>query len=138
MTGVATPAYLDADILLALIKEDDRHKTAAIAFFRSHQGHAFVTSSITCLEIWFYLNKQNLKTKALDAIRAISQIATIVDYGMKEMEGAIILAEHHKLSPADAIHALMALRYGKIISSDGAFDRIQGLQRIDFSTGRKM
>lgn len=127
------PVYLDADIFLALIKEDDRYKQSAQHFFQSRPNHEWVTSSLTCLEIWFYLYKHQQQEKALDAIRAVLAIATIIEYGIKEIEAATLLASQHQLSPADAIHATIALPFGTIVSTDHSFDRLAHCQRIDFS-----
>ncbi len=83
----------------------------------------------SCRE-WY---KNNLKDKTLNSIRAISILAQILDYGLDELEAAAILAEHHALSPADSIHAVLALQTDGIVSSDTSFDRIKTLKRIDFS-----
>lgn len=130
--------YIDADIFLALIKSDDRHKKAAQTFLTSYkEKHIFVTSTLTCMEVWFYLYKNNLKDKILNSIRAISAIAQILEYGVDELEAAAVLAEHHALSPADSVHAFLALQTDGIVSSDASFDRIKTLKRIDFSINIK-
>lgn len=126
--------YLDADIFLALLKEEDRYKKAAQQYFQKNKNSEFVTSSLTCLEIWFYLHRNNLQNKAFNAMRAIRAIATIIDYGVVEIEAATLLAEKVHLTPADAIHAVLASRVDGIVSTDNSFDRISGLKRIDFST----
>lgn len=125
--------YLDADIFLALLKEEDRHKKAALQYFQKHKNSEFVTSSLTCLEILFYLHKNNLQNKALNAIRAVKSIAKVMDYGIVEIEAAALLAEKAHLTPADAIHAVIASRVDAIVSTDTSFDRISWLRRIDFS-----
>lgn len=125
--------YLDADIFLALIKEEDRHKKAALFYFQKNKNSEFVTSNLTCLEIWFYLHRNNLQSKALNAIRAVKSIAKVMDYGILEIEAATLLAEKARLTPADAIHAVLASRVDAIVSTDTSFDRIIGLKRIDFS-----
>ena len=124
--------YLDADIFLALIKNEDRHKRAAQAFFRVNKNDKFITSSLTCLEVWFYLYKNNFKHSCIDAIRAVKNIAEIIDYNIQDVEAAMILAEHHNLSPADSIHAILAMRSEGIVSSDESFDRIKYLKRVNF------
>ncbi len=125
--------YLDADIFLGLLKENDRHKTAAQKFLQTHKEEQLVTSVITLLEIWFYLYKNGCGDKTLDSIRAVRAIAEILPCSLEEIEAAAILAEHHSLSPADAVHAILSLNTASIVSSDASFDRITGLQRIDFS-----
>ena len=124
--------YLDADIFLALIKDDDRYKKSAQQFFYKNKDKQFVTSTLTCLEIWFYLHKNNLKDKALDGIRSVIAIAKVVDYGIEEIEAAVLLAEQHKLTPADAIHAVIAIGAEGIVSSDNSFDSVKELKRIHY------
>ena len=124
--------YLDADIFLAVIKEEDRYKKSAQLFFETHKEDEFFTSSLTCLEIWFYLYKNNLKNKALDAVRSILAIAEVIDYGIREIESALLLAEHYSLSPADSIHAIISMETDGIVSSDNSFDKIPELKRIKF------
>ena len=125
--------YLDADIFLALIKESDRFKKSAIDFFPKSVHNELITSTLTCMEIWFYLHKNNLKEKSLDAIRSISSVCTIVGYDLADIENSIVLGEHHKLTPADSVHASLAMKTGCIVSTDSSFDRVPGLKRIDFS-----
>ena len=126
--------YLDADIFLALIKENDRYKESAQKFFNTHKEHAFVTSSLTCLEIWFYLHKHGMVKKVLGAIKSITALASVIGYGMREVESAIILAEQRHLTPADAIHAVLASEADAIVSSDASFDSVSGLKKINFVT----
>ena len=123
--------YLDADIFLALIKEEDRHKKPAINFLRNNTNK-LLTSNLTCLEIWFYLYRNNLKNIVLDSIRAVNAIAEIIYFSKEDLESAIVLATQFKLSPADAIHAVLALKFDYIVSSDTSFDHVKGLKRIDF------
>jgi len=128
-----TRLYLDTDIFLAIIKDDDRHKKAAQNFFQMHKSDELITSTITCLEIWFYLYKQGLGEKALDAIRAVGTLCTIQEVPFMTIQEAILLAQEIRLSPADGVHAVLASSVGVIVSSDHAFKRITGLQQIDFS-----
>ncbi len=125
--------YLDADIFLALIKERDRLKDLAIGFFEKYKTHELTTSTLTCMEIWFYLHKNNLKEKVLDSVRAITSICAILDWDLYDLENSIVLSEHHKLTPADSVHATLAMKCDCIVSSDSSFDRVPGLKRTDFS-----
>jgi len=125
--------YLDADIFLALIKENDRFKESARAFFAKYKSFELVTSTLTCMEVWFYLYRNNLKDKALDSIRAIIAICKILTYDLFDLENSIMLAEHHNLTPADAVHATLGMKHDMIVSSDTSFDRVHGLKRLDFT-----
>ena len=124
--------YLDADIFLALFKEEDRFKENARKFMSSN-SHERITSTIACLEIWFYMYRNNLQDQMTDILRAINKMCEIVGEDIFTMENASILSQQYKLSPADAIHATIALRYDAIVSTDKSFDKIKDLKRIDFS-----
>ncbi len=124
--------YLDADIFLAVLKENDRFKKAAVEFFGNREQYQFVTGSLTCLEVWFYLHRNGLGKNALSSLRAIRAIAEILDYDSHDLEQAMILAETHNLTPADSIHAVLARVADAIVSTDSSFDKT-GIRRIDFS-----
>jgi len=125
--------YLDADIFLALIKEKDRFKYSAKKFFSVYKAHEFFTSTLTCIEVWFYLHRSGMRDKALDSLRAINSICEIIEYNLSDMENAVILSEQHNLTPADAVHATLGMKHDIIVSSDSSFDKIKGLKRLDFS-----
>lgn len=125
--------YLDADVFLALAKEQDRHKKAALAFFERYPEAEKITSTIACMEVWFYLYKNGNQRKALDALRAISSLCSVVDFTFRHIEQAVLLAADHQLSPADALHAILAQQADAVVSSDHSFDRIPALKRINFT-----
>ena len=125
--------YLDADIFLTLLKEEDRFKKSAKKFLNENKENKLITSSITCLEIWFFLYKNNLKEKAFDAVRSIKKIAEVIEFETKDMESALLIAEKYKLTPADLIHAILAKTCDAIVSSDKSFLKINELKIIDFS-----
>lgn len=125
--------YIDADVFLALLKEKDRYKIAAEKFLQQHKGKKLATSTITCLEIWFYLYKYGLGERALEAIRAVQLICDIIEISFSDLQTSTLLASQYHLSPADAVHANIALSHESIVSSDKAFDKVGGLKRIDFT-----
>ncbi len=127
--------YLDADVFLALLKEEDRHKVAATLFLEKYKEEELFTSAITCMELWFYLYRESRNKMVLDSLRAVSMLCTVVDVGFSDMQEAALLSEHYGLSPADALHAHIALRYDAIVSSDHSFDKVSALKRMDFSRG---
>ncbi len=124
--------YVDADLFLAVLKKEDRYKSAARAFLEKHRGDELFTSAITCMEVYFYLYRYGEKS-ALDALRALRMLCAVIDLRFPDIEEAAVLGERYSLSPADAVHAQAALSYGTIVSSDHSFDRVIGLTRIDFS-----
>src|SRR3989344_7627563 len=115
--------YLDADVFLALLKEDDRHKKAATLFFEKYADAEKITSTMCCLEIWFYLYKNGHQKKVIDALRSISAMCTVQDFNAKQMGQAVFLGTENRLSPADALHAVLASEADAIVSSDASFDR---------------
>ncbi|MBI2146937.1 type II toxin-antitoxin system VapC family toxin [Candidatus Woesearchaeota archaeon] len=126
--------YLDTDVFLALLKEEDRHKKAAIAFFEKYSAAEKTTSTVCCLEIWFYLYKNGQQKKMVDALRAVAAMCTVQDFNAKQMGQAVFLSAENRLSPADALHAVLAADGADaIVSSDASFDRIASLKRIDFT-----
>ncbi len=125
--------YLDADIFLALIKEEDRHKEAAQHFLEHFKREEFITSTAACLEVWFYLYKHGKQEQVLNALRAVGVLAKVQETAFPEVQTAALLAQQAQLSPADAFHAIQALQCDAIVSSDKAFDRVKGLKRVDFT-----
>ena len=49
------------------------------------------------------------------------------------MEQAVLLSGDYQLSPADALYAVLAQQADALVSSDHSFDKIYGLQRINFT-----
>ncbi len=127
--------YLDTDIFLAGFKDKDHLKLSAQKFLKDNTGkHEFFTSTATLLEIWHYLNRNNLKEKTLEAVRYVEEIVDeVISLEPETLIEAVSLAEAYSLSPTDAIHAIHAKKFDAIISTDNAFDRVPNLKKIDFS-----
>lgn len=125
--------YLDADLFIAGIKQEDRFKLSAREFFKRYRGEELITSTITCLEVWWQVYNFKISVSPADIVRAISAICKVESFDVRDLESAAVLAEHHKLSPADSIHAILALKHGTIVSSDRSFDKVPMLKRLDFT-----
>lgn len=127
--------YLDTDIFLALIKDDDHLKSAAKKFFEKEKPHhALYTSAATCLEIAFYLYKNKLAKSALDAINYVEDtVEEVMPLDNTHLKSSVLLASQYHLSPTDAIHAVYASNLDAIVSTDAAFDRVPGLKKLDFT-----
>lgn len=125
--------YLDADIVLALIKPADHLKNAAIGWIERNRNNGLVTSSMTAMELWFYLYRNGAQDQALAAVRSLSKICEVQEVNLEDIEAALLISDKHGLSPADAIHAHLASNHEGIVSSDRSYDKITGLNRIDFS-----
>ncbi len=130
--------YLDTDVFLALLKEQNRLKEGALHFFQKHRQDELYTSSICCLEIWFYLYRHNKKYNMLDAVRCVQQLCTVIETTTEDLTQGILLAQEYDLSPADALHAIQALRLSlPLVSSDGSFEQVKGLKQIDYTQDSK-
>ncbi len=117
--------YVDADFLLAIIKEKDWLKSKALKIYEEHKGNLW-TSGHTIAEILLISEEMGL-----DPEKIIVHIYRIVNvHGLEETTA--LLVSHYlkegKLTAFDAFHAAYA-QDDRIISSDKAYDRI-GLQRI--------
>ncbi len=126
--------YLDTDVWMALIRQEDRFNTCAKKWMQENkEKHTFVTSTVSCIEIWFCLYRDHRIDVALESVRAIARLATVLPIGLHDIQQALVLAEDHKLSPAYALHAVLGLQHDGIVSSDKSFDKVSQLKRIDFT-----
>ncbi|MBI5176938.1 type II toxin-antitoxin system VapC family toxin [Candidatus Micrarchaeota archaeon] len=129
--------YLDADFFLAILKPSDWLKKSAISYWRDNAGkHEFSTSSLTLMEIWFYLNRAGLNGEVPAALGDVILMGVqVLPVSSDDLLGAARKFQDTRLTPMDALHAHMALRFDAIVSTDSAFDSVKGLKRIDFSKG---
>ena len=132
---VSLKIYLDSDLILALVKEEDWLKEKAIKFLEQakKRGHELFTSSVACLEVWFHFNKAGLNDKASAVLSAIAREASVLPIGFDDLLKSAQVSRDFGLSPADSIHAVIALRFDAIASSDKHFDKIKALKRIDYT-----
>ena len=85
-------------------------------------------------EIVLWLLRENRSSEIIMAVNAITNIRNLkwIDLNREICLNAAALMKEYGLSPFDAYHAATAINMdGKIISSDGAFDRIKSVERID-------
>ncbi len=132
-TRTSMKYYLDADLFIAMLKEDDELKPSATTIFTAaKQGKVEVsTSTATLLEILFWASKVRAKrAKIREYLRVAARlVSNVAPLGYEDL---IIAAEFLQTQPVftlDAIHAAAAGMW-PILSSDTIYERL-GIQRIE-------
>jgi predicted nucleic acid-binding protein len=125
---------IDSDMILAYIKEDDRHSESAEKIFGkiiAGELEVYISSSMF-VEIAFVLKRNNQLGLLSDVYKLIYKMPNISIIPISE--NIIETAHKHMMKDIgilDSIQAATALRYDKkIISTDHIFDKIKGLKRI--------
>ena len=128
---------IESDTFIAVMKERDRLKHAAsniIARIEAGKISGAYASVAAIQEIVLWLLRENRSSEIIMAVNAITNIRNLkwIDLNREICLNAAALMEEYGLSLFDAYHAATAINMdGKIISSDGAFDRIKSVERID-------
>ena len=125
--------YLDADLFIAVLKEEDRLKSSAEEIFtavREGKIEAF-TSAATLLEILFWASRVKPRRARLrEYIRVVARlVSSVAPLGYGDL---VVAAEFLQTQPVfvlDAIHAAVAGKW-PIVSSDAIYERL-GLRRIE-------
>ncbi|CCQ37976.1 PIN domain protein [Natronomonas moolapensis 8.8.11] len=115
--------YADLDVWLALLKNDDWLSDRAERLLDEHEGELEV-SLATFIEL--FLVEERF---AFDRERAVTAILELATYD-GDPDVVYQASEHidEGLTTFDAFHA--ALSGGRIVSSDGAYDCLGGVQRV--------
>lgn len=120
--------YADLDFWLALLKDDDWLAQRAEAILDEHEGQLEV-SLATFIELFLVEERHAFDRER--AVTAILELATFsgdpdVVYQASEYIAA-------GMNTFDAFHA--ALSGGTIVSSDGAYDALDGVERVHLEPG---
>jgi predicted nucleic acid-binding protein len=122
--------YLDTDIILALIKDDDWLKNyVSISNLRPA-----CTSVFTIVEARIVLEREYSKEKALEALDKIKELKiSLIEFDEKILKKSQeLLTDYTNLNNFDAIHVSFALVNDLvIIGTDKVFAKISGLKRKD-------
>ncbi len=124
--------YVDADVIFAVLKPNDRHLDFARKIINSKEK--LYTSTVTFVELEIVLKRelsdflsQNVLTLVLEKIPVLE----IIHFDKKILDKSLELRKQFGVGIFDSIHAATALLYDKkIASSDHIFDRINSLKRI--------
>jgi len=116
---------VEADFLLALIKEDDWLSSRAGELYQEH-GDSLVTSSHALLEVLMVLEMENVDDFP-ELVGDILEIADLLHVEEKRVFQAAFFMEEGA-TPFDAFHAALA-GHKTIISSDKKYDEL-GIERV--------
>jgi predicted nucleic acid-binding protein len=132
-----TKILIESDLLLAVIKKEDRLKTAAETIFEKiasgklkgvHASTAAIQEVIFCFHNRQLFSELSLAVNAIAHLRNIEWIPVTPEICLT----ASLLINENKLSPFDAYHAATAIPRDKtVLSTEHAYDKIKGLTRIE-------
>lgn len=122
--------YIEADFILAIIKEDDWLQSQAGKLYEEHKGEIY-TSSHAILEVLMVLDFENIN----DFPGMVEDILGIADLLHVDAETVFQAAFYMEegATPFDAFHAAFAEGI-PLISSDKKYDEL-GIERIRLEEG---
>jgi len=127
--------YLDSNVFIyAALNADGLGSKMRQLLARVEEGsESAASSALTFDELVWVVGKHREKEDAWEAGRAFLELRNlkIVDVGPTVLASALEIMRKYDLAPRDGIHAASALTQGikTMISSDGHFDKIEGLRR---------
>jgi predicted nucleic acid-binding protein len=132
-----TNILIESDLLLAVIKKEDRLKPAAEKILEkidSGEQKGIYASTAVLQEVIFWFYNRQLFSELQKAVNLLSHLRNIewIPITPEICLTASLLINEYKTSPFDAYHAATAMPRDKtIISTERIYDKIQGIQRID-------
>lgn len=118
--------YVEADFLLALIKDDDWLGDAAEEVYTTHREELW-TSQLTLIELLLVAYRENR-----DAERVVTNAAALVDVegDVETVVTAATYVDDYGFTPFDALH-LVESDGETIVSSDDTYDAVTS--RLDLT-----
>jgi len=122
--------YVETDTLVALVKDDDWLRDAAVRALEDYDVH---TSILAYAELLVLFYDHDDGSYDIDAPRAVANLLELVPTRPREHEEAVLAAaafiEEDDLTPFDALHAgLAATRDEPVLSSEQ--DYAVGVDRV--------
>ena len=131
-----TNFLIESDLLLAVLKKEDRLKpTAELILEKIESGDikGVYASTASMQEIVFWLYNRQLLKELTAAINLLSHLRNVewVPLTTEVCLTASLLINEYKISPFDAYHAATALSKDKtILSTEHVYEKIRGITRI--------
>ena len=122
--------YLDADVLLAILKPTDWLKP----YVKIELIDAPKTSALAVIEAEIVLAREYDRKNVLQVIDKIESLKIEILELDKETlkQSTILLKKYPRLNIFDSVHAgFAALKKEKVLSTDHIFDTIEGIERVD-------
>lgn len=132
-----TKILIESDLLLAVIKKDDRLKPAAERILEkvvAGELKGVYASSGVMQEIIFWFYNRQLYRELSVAVNVLSHLHNVewVPVTPEICLTASLLINEYQTSPFDAYHAATAIPRDKtILSTEHVYDKIKGITRID-------
>ncbi len=124
--------YIDTDIIYALIKAEDPHKTFALRISKTQERK--YASVLLLVELELVIKKEIGDLESKEVLHLIEELPFSLELKPVDkmtMEKSLELRKIHNLGIFDSIHAACAfLDDKKIASTDKVYDRISELQRV--------
>ena len=119
--------YVETDFLVALVKDDDWLRDAALSALEDRDD--IHTSILSYAEILVLFYDREQAEYDIDVPRAMTNLLELVPVEPAYHEDAILAAatflEEYELTPFDALHAGMAATTGeRVLSSEGDYDTV--------------
>jgi predicted nucleic acid-binding protein len=123
--------YVETDFLMALLKEEDWLRDAALSSLDERDD--IHTSILSYAEVLVLFYDREASAYEIDAPRAVANLLELVPIEPASHEDAVLAAtvfiDEHDLTPFDALHAGVAATNDEtVLSSDRAYDSV-GLDR---------
>lgn len=122
--------YLDTDIILALVKQNDWLKPHV----NIKKIHNPKTSALTMIEAQIVLLREYGRKDVIGIVKKIKKFGIAIEEIDERIveKGEYLLEKYPMLNVFDSIHlAFCIVRKEQIVSTDKLFDSIEEIQRID-------
>jgi predicted nucleic acid-binding protein len=132
-----TGILIESDLLLAVLKKEDRLKPVAIEILERIGAGKLLgvyasTAALQEIVFWFY-NRQLLGdlSKVVNSLAHLPKVEWVPVTPEICLTASLLISEY-KVSPFDAYHAATAIFRDKtVLSTDHAYDKIKGIKRIE-------
>lgn len=132
------PAFIDANIVLYAAGDDERFKQACSQVLKLavDEPGTCVTSAEVLQELLYVTIRRSRHDRVAQVLEVcLSAVGGRVEpvYGLDVLAAAELAAGNRSLQSRDLVHLAVMNRLGiaAIVSSDRAFDRVQGIARLD-------
>jgi len=132
-----TKILIESDLLLAVIKKEDRLKTVAERILEktdSGEIKGVYASTAALQEIIFWFYKRQLPGELGKAVNILSHLHNVewISITPEVCLTASLLINEYSTSPFEAYHAATAIPRDKtILSTEHIYDKIKGITRIE-------
>ena len=132
-----TKFLIESDLLLAIIKKEDRLKPAAERILEkidSGELKGVYASTAVLQEVIFWFYNRQLLSELAKAVNVLSHLRNVewIPITPEVCLTASLLINEYNTSPFDAYHAATAIPRDKtILSTEHIYNKIKGITRIE-------